>query len=409
MGFDLSRRRVLAGAVTAFTVGKIGTVPAKESSPGVSNSEIKLGTTAYYSGPASTAAAYGLAQVAYFQMVNDRGGINGRKVNLISLDNAFSPPKAIEQTRKLVESDEVFAIAGSLGTPTNVAIQKYLNSKGVPNLFLTSGAERFNDPKEFPWIIPFYPIYVSQGALFAKYILRERPGGKIAVQYENDDLGRDYVKGLKQGLGDKASTMIVKELSHELSDPTINSQILDFKAAGADILIQFTQSKFAAQGIRVAAGLNWRPLHIVASNAGSIGTTFIPAGVEASKGVVTATWERNPADPSQAGHPAVKDFKAFASRYMPNLDFNNTAALPGYNNAYMIEQVLKRCGDELTRENLLRQATTLKDIVPPMFIEGIGVYNSPTDYRAIHHLQLTRFDGTTLAPLGEPVLLDDVG
>jgi ABC-type branched-subunit amino acid transport system substrate-binding protein len=380
---------------------------AKPRGPGVTDTEIKLGTTAYYSGPASTAAAYGLAQVAYFQMVNDRGGINGRRVNLISLDNAFSPPKALEQTRRLVESEDVFAIAGALGTPTNVAIQKYLNGKGVPNLFLTSGAERFNDPKAFPWIIPFYPIYVAQGALFAKHILQERPEAKIAVQYENDDLGRDYVRGLKQGLGSKAVTMIVKELSHELSDPTIDAQIIDFKGAGADVLIQFTQSKFAAQGIRAAAGLNWRPMHIVASNAGSIGTTFMPAGAEASKGVITATWERNPADPAQADHPAVQDFKGFATRYMPNLDLNNAAALPGYNNAYMIEQVLKRCGDDLTRDNLLTQATTLKDIVPPMFIDGIGVSNSPTDYRAIHHLQLTRFDGTTLAPIGKPALPDE--
>jgi branched-chain amino acid transport system substrate-binding protein len=408
MGSQFSRRHVLAGAAASLALGRAGPARSAASSPGISANEIKLGTTAYYSGPASTAAAYGQAQVAYFQMVNDGGGINGRKVNLISLDNAFSPPKAIEQTRRLVESDEVFAIAGSLGTPTNVAIQKYLSGKGVPNLFLTSGAERFNDPKEFPWIIPFYPIYVAQGALFAKYILRERPDAKIAVQYENDDLGRDYVRGLKQGLRDKAA-MIVKELSHELSDPTIDSQILDLKASGADVLLQFTQSKFAAQGIRVAAGLNWRPLHIVCSNAGSIGTTFIPAGVEASRGVITATWERNPADPSQADHPAVKEFRAFAAKYMPNLDFNNTAALPGYNNAYMIGQVLQRCGDNLTRENLLRQATTLKGIAPPMFIDGIGVYNSPTDYRAIHHLQLTRFDGTTLAPLGAPALLDEIG
>ena len=405
----LTRRSLVTMAASTLMTTVVSPARAKNEDPGVTDAEIKLGTTAYYSGPASTAAAYGLAQVAYFQMVNDRGGINGRKVNLISLDNAFSPPKAIEQTRKLVESDEVFAIAGSLGTPTNAAIQKYLNSKGVPNLFLTSGAERFNDPKEFPWIVPFYPIYVSQGALFAKHILGERPVAKIAVQYENDDLGRDYVKGLKQGLGDKAASMIVKELSHELSDPTIDSQILDFKASGADVLIQFTQSKFAAQGIRVAAGLDWHPMHLIASNAGSIGTTFIPAGAQASTGVITATWERNPADPLQADHPAVKDFKAFAARYMPNLDLNNAAALPGYNNAYMIEQVLKRCGNELTRANLLRQATSLREIAPPMFIDGIGVYNSSTDYRAIHHLQLARFDGTGLAPIGKPVLLDDLG
>lgn len=404
----ITRRSAIGIGAGALTAGLMGHArAAKKYDSGVSDTEIKLGTTAYYSGPASTAAAYGQAQVAYFQMVNDRGGINGRKVNLISLDNAFSPPKALEQTRRLVESDEVFAIAGSLGTPTNVAIQKYLNGKGIPNLFLTSGAERFNDPREFPWIVPFYPIYASQGALFAKHILHERPNAKIAVQFENDDLGRDYLKGLKQGLGDKASA-IVKELSHELSDPTIDAQIVDFKASGADVLIQFTQSKFAAQGIRVAAGLNWRPMHLVASNAGSIGTTFIPAGAEASTGVITATWERNPADPTQADHPAVKDFKAFAGKYMPSLDLNNAAALPGYNNAWMIAQVLTRCGDDLTRANLLKQATTLKDIAPPMFIDGIGVYNSPTDYRAVHHLQLTRFDGKTLAPIGQPVLLDDI-
>lgn len=203
--------------------------------------------------------------------------------------------------------------------------------------------------------------------------------------------------------------MIVKELSHELSDPTIDAQIVDFKATGADVLIQFTQSKFAAQGIRAAAGLDWHPMHILASNAGSIGTTFLPAGADASKGVITATWERNPSDPSQADHPAVKRFKEFAARYMPNLDLNNTAALPGYNNAYMIEQVLRRCGDDLTRENVLKQATSLKDIVPPMFIDGIAVYNSPTNYRAIHHLQLTQYDGKSLAPIGKPVLLDDLG
>jgi branched-chain amino acid transport system substrate-binding protein len=403
----VTRRLVVGFGAGALITGSVAPARAANYAPGVTDTEIKLGTTAYYSGPASTAAAYGLAQVGYFQMINDRGGINGRKVNLISLDNAFSPSKAVEQTRRLVESDEVFAIAGSLGTPTNVAIQKYLNGKGVPNLFLTSGAERFNDPKEFPWIVPFYPIYVQQGAVFAKHILRIRPNAKIAVQFENDDLGRDYVKGLKLGLGDKAATMIVKELSHELSDPTIDPQILDFKASGADVLIQFTQSKFAAQAIRVAAGLDWHPLHVVCSNAGSIGTTFLPAGAQASKGVVTATWERNPADPAQADHPAVVEFKAFAAKYMPHLDLNNTAALPGYNNAYMISQVLQRCGDELTRDNLLRQATTLKDAPPPMFIDGIGVYNSPTDYRAIHHLQLTRFDGTTLVPLGAPVSLDE--
>ena len=407
MAQKLSRRWVVASMAASVSLAKISRATARASSPGISADEIKLGTTAFYSGHASTAAPYGLAQVAYFRMINERGGINGRKVNLISLDNAFSPPKALEQTRKLVESDEVFIIAGSIGTPTNAAIQRYLNDKGVPNLFLTSGAERFNNPSEFPWIVPFYPTFVSQGRLFAKFILHERASAKIAVQYENDDLGRDYLKGLKLGLGGMASQMIVRELSHELSDPTVDSQILDFKASGADTLVQFTQSKFAGQGIRAASGLNWRPLHIVASIAGSVGATFIPAGAGASKGVITAYWERNPGDPSQADHPAVKEFTAFASRYMPRLDLNNASAVQGYNNAYMIERVLDRCGDDLTRENLLHQATTLRGIVPPMFADSIGVHNSPTDYRAVHHLQLCRFDGVSLAPIGAPALLDD--
>ena len=405
----ISRRTVLCA--TLATVASRHAGPAWATSvygPGVTDSQIKLGTTAYYSGPASTAAAYGLAQVAYFQMVNDRGGINGRKVNLISLDNAFSPAKAVEQTRKLVESDEVFAIAGSLGTTTNAAIQRYLNNKAVPNLFLTSGAERFNDPKNFPWIVPFFPIYVAQGALFGRYILREWPGAKIAIQYENDDLGRDYVRGLRHGLGERASQMIVKEMSHELSEPSIESQIIEAKSSNADVMVQFTQSKFAAQGIRAVAALNWHPHHFLAVNAASIATTFLPAGLEASKGVITARWERNPIDPTQLEHPAVKEFTAFAAKYMPNLDLSNSSAVLGYNNAYMIEHVLERCGDALTRENLLKQATTLTDIRPPMFIDGIGVSNSPTDYRAVHHLQLSQFDGKVLAPLGNPVSIDDV-
>jgi branched-chain amino acid transport system substrate-binding protein len=403
----LSRRYLLAAAAASMVSGKTRRARAGTSSSGISSSEIKLGTTALYSGPASHAGAYGQAQVAYFEMINDRGGINGRKVNLISLDNAFSPSKTVEQTRRLVESDDVFAIAGSVGTPTNAAIQKYLNDKGVPNLFLTSGAERFNKPAEFPWIIPFYPSFVAQGALFARYVLRERPDARVAVQYENDDLGRDYLKGLKHGFGAAASRMIVKEISHEISEPSIESQILDLKASGADVLIQFTQAKFAAQGIQAVTSLKWRPLHMVASIAGSVASTFIPAGVEASTGVMTAGWERSPADPAQADHPSVRDFRSFAAKYMPHLDLSNAAGVQGYNNAYMIGCVLERCMDDLTRENLRRQATSLNGIVPPMFLDGIDVYNSATNYSAIHQLQLLRFDGRALVSVGPPASLDD--
>lgn len=406
----ISRRLMLSGACSLAATAPWGVtqVRAARQEVGVTATEIKLGTTGAYSGPVSSAAVYSEAQTAYFRMVNDRGGINGRMINLISLDNAFSPAKALEQTRRLVESDEVFAIAGSFGSAPGLAVQKYLNSKRIPNLFLTSGIEKFNDPKNYPWIVPFYPLYVAQGKAFGRYVLEQKPSAKIAIHYSNDDLGRDFVKGIRAGLGDRAEMLIVKELSHELSEPTIESQMVELKASGADVLMQITQSKFAAQGIRKAAAMDWRPLYVIAGNASSIGTTLVPAGLDKSIGIVTARWERNVTDPAEAETPAVKDYIDFARKYLPNVALENTTTIPGYNNAYMIEQVLKRCGDELTRENLLKQATTIREIVPPLFVEGIEVFNSPTDYRAIHNLQLARFDGRTWVPISKPVVLDDL-
>ncbi|MBR0987983.1 ABC transporter substrate-binding protein [Bradyrhizobium liaoningense] len=406
----ISRRHMLRGACSLAATASWGItqVQAGRQEVGVTATEIKLGTTGAYSGPVSSAAVYSEAQTAYFRMVNERGGINGRMINLISLDNAFSPAKALEQTRRLVESDEVFAIAGSFGSAPGLAVQKYLNSKRVPNLFLTSGIEKFNDPKNYPWIVPFYPLYVAQGKVFGRYVLEQKPSAKIALHYSNDDLGRDFVKGIRASLGDRAQTMIVKELSHELSEPTIESQIVELKASGADVLVQITQSKFAAQGIRKAAALDWRPLYVIAGNASSIGTTLVPAGLDNSVGLITARWERNVTDPAEADTPAVKDYIEFARKYLPNVALENTTTIPGYNNAYMIEQVLKRCGDELTRENLLKQATTIRGIVPPLFVDGIEVSISPTDYRAIHNLQLARFDGRTWVPISKPVALDDL-
>jgi branched-chain amino acid transport system substrate-binding protein len=400
----ISRRSTLAGlGASALALGRSSQARAAASyGPGVTDTEIKLGTTAPYSGPASGYGVYGHAQTAYFQMVNDNGGINGRKINLISLDNAFSPPKAVEQTRKLVESEEVFAIAGFLGTATNAAVQKYLNAKKVPSLFLTSGAERFNDPKEFPWIIPFYPIYVAQGAALGAFILKEKPDAKIAVQYVNDDLGKDFLRGLKKGLGDKVSS-IVKEISHEITEPTIDNQVADCKGAGVDVFVQLTYSKFAAQGIRKVAAMGWKPLHVVNSNCSSIGGTLAPAGLDNAKGLISAWWEIIATDPAHQDKPRVKAYVEFMKKYMPSVGIDDNTATPGYNNAYMIEQVLKRCGNELTRENLLKQATSLKDEQPPLFLDGIKVANSSTDYRAIHNLQITRFDGTNWVAVGAMV------
>jgi branched-chain amino acid transport system substrate-binding protein len=406
---SVTRRSAIAGlGAAALTLGRTRTARAADFGPGVTDTEIKLGTTAPYSGPASGYGVYGQAQTAYFQMINDNGGINGRKINLISLDNAFSPPKAVEQTRKLVESDEVFAIAGFLGTAANAAVQKYLNAKKVPNLFLTSGAERFNDPKDYPWIIPFYPIYVSQGAALGVHILTEKPDAKVAVQYVNDDLGKDFLRGLKKGLGDKAATAIVKEISHEITEPTIDNQVVDCKSSGADVFVQLTYSKFAAQGIRKMAALGWKPLHVINSNCSSIGGTLAPAGLENSKGLVSAWWEAIATDPAQQSRPSVKAYIEFVKKYMPSVSIDDNTVTPGYNNAYMIEQVLRRCGNDLTRENLMKQATSLKDEKPPLFLEGIKVSNSPTDYRAVHNLQLTRFDGTNWVAIGAMVDLDGI-
>jgi len=404
----LTRRSVVGWGAGIVAAGVFGPSRAKQYDVGVTDTEIKLGTTSPYSGPASAYGVYGQAQSAYFEMVNDRGGINGRKVNLISLDNAFNPPKAVEQTRRLVESDEVFAIAGFLGTPTNVAVSKYLNTKGVPSLFLTSGAVRFNDPKNYPWIVPFYPSYVAQGVVFGRYILKERPSAKIAVQYVNDDLGRDYLKGLKLGLGARASEMIVKELSHEMVEPTIEGQIVELKVTGADVFVQLSASKFAAQAIRKAASIDWKPLFIINSNSSSVGATLVPAGLDNAKGLITARWEKNVSDPAEANDQGVKDFVAFAGKYMPKLSLDDATAVPGYNNAAAIEHVLKLCGDELTRQNLLKQATNLKDFTPPLILNGVKIYNSPENYDAFHNMQLARFDGKQWVGLEGMVSLEDL-
>jgi branched-chain amino acid transport system substrate-binding protein len=407
---SMTRRSAIAavGAAALALGGSKKACAAKNYDIGVTDTEIKLGTTSPYSGPASAYGVYGQAQSAYFEMVNDRGGINGRRVNLVSLDNAFSPPKAVEQTRKLVESDEVFAIAGFLGTPPNAAVSKYLNSKGVPSLFLTSGALRFNDPKNFPWIVPFYPSYIAQGAVFGRYLLKAKPNGKIAVQYVNDDLGRDYLRGLKLGLGNRASEMIVKELSHEMAEPTIESQIVELKVTGADVFVQLSASKFAAQAIRKVASLGWQPTFIINSNSASIGATLVPAGVENAKGLITARWEKNVSDPAEADDEGVKDFKTFAKKYMPRLDLADATAVPGYNNAAAIEHVLKLCGDNLTRENLLKQATSLKDYTPPLILKDVKIYNSPDNYDAFHNLQLAQFDGKQWVGMGEMISLEDL-
>ncbi|MBS0220461.1 MAG: ABC transporter substrate-binding protein [Proteobacteria bacterium] len=400
MTMRVRRRAVLAGLGSAAVAATPRLSAAKSYDIGATDTEIKLGSSAPYSGPASAYGVYGRCQSAYFNMINEKGGINGRRVTLISLDNAFSPPKALEVTRQLVESDKVLAIAGFLGTAANTSIQKYLNGKKVPNLFLTSGAERFNDPKHFPWIVPLYPTYVGQGEAFAKFILSKYPNGKIGVLYVNDDLGKDFFGGLTKGLGDHAK-MIVRDVSHEFTDPSVDNQIIDLKGSGANILVQFTYAKFAAQGMRKALDLGWKPdLQVLASVASSIGGALIPAGIDASKGVVTARWEKLPTDPTTIKDPDVVEYLAFCKKYMPGFNVEDNTTVPAYINSFMIAHVLHACGDNLTRENILKQATSLKDVKAPMVLPGITFSNSSADYLAYHALQLCQFDGEKLAPLG---------
>ena len=399
------RRSVLWGMGSMALAAR--TAFAKQYDVGATDTEIKLGTSAPYSGPASAYGSYGHAQVAYFKMINEQGGINGRKVNLISLDNAFNPPKALEMTRQLVESDKVLAIAGFLGTPANTSVQKYLNDKKVPNLFLTSGADRFADPRNFPWIVPLYPSYPQQGEIFAKFIIAKNPDAKIGILSVNDDLGKDFIRGLKKGLGERAKAMVVREVTHEFTDPSVDSQIIDLKGSGADVVTQFTYAKFAAQGMRKVHDLGWKPaLQILSSVAASIGGSLIPAGREASTGIVTARWEKLPVDPTTDKDADVVEYLAFMKKHMPNHNIEDNTPVPAYINAIMITRVLKACGDTLTRENILKQATSLDKVAPPMLLPGITLSNSPTDYSAFHAMQLAQFDGEKLAPMGDLNSLD---
>ncbi|MFO1082523.1 MAG: ABC transporter substrate-binding protein [Reyranellaceae bacterium] len=407
MKTKLSRRTLLAATGgTALAPFMTGRAQAKTYDSGASDTEIKLGTTSPYSGPASAYGIYGLAQQAYFRMVNEQGGINGRKVNLISLDNGYSPPKALEQTRKLVEEDKVLAIAGFLGTAPNTSVQKYLNDKKMPNLYLTSGADRFNDPKNFPWIVPLYPTYVGQGQIFARFLLDKHPDSKIGVLYINDDLGKDFLLGLKKGLGERAKTMILREVSNELTDPSVDSQVIDIKNSGANTFVNFTTSKFAAQAIRKIHDLGWRPLHILCSVSAAVGGTLAPAGFEASKGVITARWEKHPTDVTTLNDPDVVEYRDFVKKWMPNHNIEDNTSVPGYINSVMITRVLKACGDDLTRANLLKQATSLSDATAPMLLPGITLSNSPTDYLAFHAMQLSQFDGEKFVPLGGLTRID---
>jgi ABC-type branched-subunit amino acid transport system substrate-binding protein len=372
----------------------------KNYGPGVSDTEIKIGNIMPYSGPASSYGTIGKAQAAYFRKINDEGGVNGRKINFISYDDAYSPPKAIEQARKLVESDEVLLIFQSLGTPSNSAIQKYMNSRKVPQLFVGSGATKFGDPKNFPWTMGWQPTYQSEGRILARYILEKFPNSKIAVFWQNDDAGKDQVKGVRDGLGDKAK-MIIADASYEVTDPTIDSQIVTLKNSGADTFISLAAPKAAAQAIKKVAELGWQPHYFISSTATSVGTVLKPAGLENAKGLISAAYIKDPTDPAWKDDAATKTWIAFMDKYFPDGDKLNSTNVYGYVTAQTMVQILKQCGNDLTRENVMKQAANIKDFTLDMLIPGIKMNTGPNDFYPIEQMQLMRFDGEAWHLFGE--------
>jgi branched-chain amino acid transport system substrate-binding protein len=392
--------RATSAALLAAMIFAGPSLAQKKYDPGASDTEIKLGQTMSYSGPLSVFGTIGRAEAAYFAKVNAAGGINGRKINLISLDDGYAPPRTVEQTRKLVEQDEVLALFSPLGTPTNVAIQRYVNARKIPHLFLSTGASRWGDPQHFHWTMGWQPNYLQEGNIYAKYILKNYPQAKIAVLYQNDDFGKDFLKGFQEGLGEHTK-MIVATATYEPTDPTVDSQITTLKASGADTFFDIAAPKAAAQAIRKVHDIGWRPLHLLQSVAASIASTLKPAGVDRAVGVISSTYYKDPNDPQWANDPAVLAYLAWMKAYYPAGDANDVYNVWGYSQAQTMEQVLKQCGDELTRENVIKQAANLKELQLPMLLPGIKINTSPTDYFPIKQVQLMKFDGKQWVRFGE--------
>ncbi len=380
-----------AAAIFSIAVSD-SAIAQKKYDTGATDTEIKIGNIMPYSGPASSYGLIGKTEEAYFRMINDQGGINGRKIKFISYDDGYSPPKAVEQARKLVESDEVLIVFNPLGTPSNSAIQKYLNSKKVPQLFVATGATKWNDPKGFPWTMGWQPSYQSEAQIYAKYILKEKPDGKIAVLYQNDDFGKDYLKGLKDGLGARAS-MIVTEESYETTEPSIDSHVVKMKSTGADVFVSITTPKFAAQAIKKLSELQWKPMQVVANVSASVGSVLQPAGFENAQGLLSAAYAKDGADPQWNDDPGMKKWSAFLDKYMPGANRTDGNLVFGYGVAQTLVETLRKCGDDLTRANVMKQAASLKDFVPDTLLPGVKINTSATDFAPLSQLQMMRFKG----------------
>src|SRR6201747_1083145 len=395
---------VTASAV-AIALSASSAYAQKKYDPGATDTEIKVGQTVPFSGPASAYATIGKAQAAYFKMINEQGGVNGRKINLIQYDDAYSPPKAVEQVRKLVESDEVLLTFQIVGTPSNAAVQKYLNGKKVPQLFAATGASKFTDPKNFPWTLGFNPNYFVEGRIYGQYIIKNYPNAKVGVLYQNDDLGKDYLNGIKAGLGDKASKMIVGEASYEVADPTIDSQILKLRDAGADLLFSASTPKQAAQAIKKNFEIGWKPVHILDINATSVGAVMKPAGLQNSKDAISVNYGKDPLDPTWKDDAGMKRYFAFMAKYFPEGDKDSSFNTYGYSTTQLLIETLKRCGDDLTRDNVMKQATSLKNVQLDLSLPGIVGNTSPTDYRVNKQLLMMKFNGERWELFG-PIIED---
>ena len=400
---QLTRRTVLAAAPSALALATLPAYAQKKYDSGASDSEIKIGHTNPYSGPASSYGVIGKTETAFFTMINEKGGINGRKINFISYDDGYSPPKTVEQVRKLVESDGVLLLFNTLGTPTNTAIHKYINQKKVPHIFIASGATKWGDPKNFPWSIGWQPNYQSESQIYATYIKDKHPNAKIAVLYQNDDYGKDYLKGFKDGLGDKAKSMIVSEAPYETTDPTVDSQVVSLKSSGADLFFNITIPKFAAQAIKKAAEIGWKPVHILNSVSNSIGGVLQPAGFENSKDILSTFYLKDPIDPQWKDDAGYKEWVAFMDKYCPDGDKTNVFTVFGYTVAQALVDTLKRCGDTLTRENVMKQVASIKDLELPMLLPGVKANTSASDFFPLKQLQMGRFDGKAWELFG-PIL-----
>jgi branched-chain amino acid transport system substrate-binding protein len=400
-------KRLLLASIAGFAVALAGPALAqKKYDTGASDTEIKIGNINPYSGPASAYGTIGKTIGAYFNKVNAEGGINGRKINYVTYDDGYSPPKAVEQVRKLVESDEVLLVFQPLGTPSNTAIQKYMNSKKVPQLFVATGATKWNDPKGNPWTMGWQPNYQSEGRIYAEYLLKNHPNGKIGILYQNDDYGKDYVKGLKDGLNGKMQ--IVSELPYEPADPTVDSQIINLKASGADVFFNVTTPKFAAQAIKKAHEIGWQPVHLLNNVSNSVGSVIKPAGLEASKGVLSTGYLKDPTDPTWDNDAGKKEWLAFMDKYFPEGDKTSSFTVYGYTVAQTLVEVLKNCKDDLTRANVMKQAASLKQLNQPMLLPGITINTSDKDFAPIKQMQMQKFNGERWELFG-PVMTGDIG